>query len=507
VVNAPNNVKDWITQKWCIFPLLVFVIPLIVRVIPEILMGPYIVGFDTLGVYVPVTLLWLHNGVNLGSILSTAPLFYTIFFSIVAAGGSPVWALKIIPPLLLGFLGLAMYVYARKGLEWSPVKSVVPALLGTVYFVALRISWDMLRTELGFIFFFVFLTLLSIKKTNSLKNYLMLSLVMVAVVLSHQLVAVIMLGVVLSTILFRLIRRNFNQLTKLSVASLPSVLFFVIVNLSYVTNSGFIDYSTNIGSPLASWTGFTSYQYMLISEVGFFLYCFLFLLPLVLISLKGFRNLQLGSWLIFSFILLLIPIVSVSPFRWVLMLIYPLAFYTTDALSWFKKVKWKHCGLIMQRIAIWYLVLSVTILSVGYVFMTPERPFVYFNSQAVNYFSYQIPSSMLQNTVSITDCRDTTNALQWFKDNLNDSALLLTHTAFYGWALLTIDNEQISYYEFNDPVNAATTVAQGGRTQIFLIWWINGEGWYGEPTLNSSFHEVYHSGKIAIYNYEINQQV
>jgi hypothetical protein len=128
VIKAPKNVKDWIAQKKYIFPLLAFVIPLIVRTIPEILMGPYIVGFDTMGFYVPNTMLWLHNGINFGDFLATAPLFYTILISIVAAGGSPVFVLKVIPPLLLGFLGLSMYAYAKRGLGWSPSKSAFVAL-------------------------------------------------------------------------------------------------------------------------------------------------------------------------------------------------------------------------------------------------------------------------------------------------------------------------------------------------------------------------------------------
>ena len=126
-----NPVKDWITRnRDIIFPVLAFVIPLAVRTIPEILMGPYILGFDTLGFYVPNTLLWLHNGVNLWGFLAVAPLFYSIFMSIVAVGGSPVFMLKIISPLLLGFLGLSIYAYAKKGLGWSPPKSTFVALLG-----------------------------------------------------------------------------------------------------------------------------------------------------------------------------------------------------------------------------------------------------------------------------------------------------------------------------------------------------------------------------------------
>ena len=157
---ARNQLKNWITQKRYIFPLLAFIIPLAVRIIPEILMGPYIVGFDTMGFYVPNTLLWLHNGINWGNFIATAPLFYLIYLPIISFGGSPVLALKMISPLLLGFLGLSIYTYAKKGLSWSPSKSVFVALLGTIYFVALRTSWDQLREELGLIFFFIVLTML-----------------------------------------------------------------------------------------------------------------------------------------------------------------------------------------------------------------------------------------------------------------------------------------------------------------------------------------------------------
>ena len=61
--------------------------------------------------------------------------------------------LKVLPSVLLGFLGLAMYGYARRGLGWSPKKSIVPALVGTLYFVALRVSWDAFREELANNFF------------------------------------------------------------------------------------------------------------------------------------------------------------------------------------------------------------------------------------------------------------------------------------------------------------------------------------------------------------------
>ncbi len=40
------------------FGLVAFLIPLMVRAIPEIIVGPYPVGFDTIAFYVPNTLDW-----------------------------------------------------------------------------------------------------------------------------------------------------------------------------------------------------------------------------------------------------------------------------------------------------------------------------------------------------------------------------------------------------------------------------------------------------------------
>ena len=80
-------IVQWIRRhQKTIFLFLAFAIPFAVRAIPEILMGPYIVGFDTLGFYIPNIIQWLHGGVNLWDFLATAPLLYTILVSIVGVG-------------------------------------------------------------------------------------------------------------------------------------------------------------------------------------------------------------------------------------------------------------------------------------------------------------------------------------------------------------------------------------------------------------------------------------
>ncbi len=56
------------------FGLRAFLIPLIVRALPEIIVGPYPVGFDTIAFYVPNTLDWAAEKARVLELLGTVPL-------------------------------------------------------------------------------------------------------------------------------------------------------------------------------------------------------------------------------------------------------------------------------------------------------------------------------------------------------------------------------------------------------------------------------------------------
>jgi hypothetical protein len=499
------SMPRWLKPKeGLLFPLLAFIIPSIMRAIPEILMAPYVVGFDTMAHYVPTTLLWLRGSVDFGRFVATAPLFYAIVVSAVLSGGSLILVLKVLPPLLHGFLGLSIYAYAKSGLGWSIKKSAVTALLATVYFVALRISWDLLRNELALILFFTFLTLLDQDKpdSHSWKRYVLLSLAMMAVTLAHQLVAIIMFGVVAFTITLKMLRKERSKVASLIAISLPAGLLFLTgVFFSSAVPDFRLIFGFSNSDGWLSLFGFSSYQAMLTNEAGFFLYCYLPLLPFIIASLRRFGNFQMRSWVVLSLIALLIPMVSPSNLRWVMMLTYPLAFYVSETLSRVKAISWKHFGLTLHQVVVAYLVFDIALLSLGFILMPPENSFPYFSIGICNDYIYQMPSSMLQNTVSIADCNDTNNALQWLKSNMHADALLLVHRAFYGWALSTLNGTQVVLYEYENPGDTAKMVAQERPGQIYLIWWSSGQGWYGQSTMPSSFGEVYQSGRIAVYSY------
>ncbi len=500
MANARNHIKAWFNQNvYFIFAFIAFAIPLIVRAIPEILMGQYLVGFDTIAYYVPNTLGWLNNGVNFWNLISSAPLIYILLMGITSTGASIVITLKILPPLLMGLLGIAIYYYANKALSWSPKKSLLVAMLSTMYFVALRISWDMLRSELALIFLFLALIILQKSKT-SLKNGVLLSVLMFLIVFTHQLVAVIMFAIAIATLLGLYHNRKKIELRNLLICSIPAaLLFFTIIYINYFVFSipaiGFSNYFSGGFASLVS----ASYTALAIDTLGFLAFCYLPLVPLLLFSARRFKsNIQLKTWIIWSIIPLLLVFLSpthlfvgsVLPYRWTMLLTYPLAFYAVGGLT---LIKWN-----------WYKVGAGLI--VALMLSTLSASFLVLpNSSALSYFgdypSY-IPKSMLQNTVQLSDCQDTVNALVWARDHMPANGYLLVHEAFQGWAVLNLNSDRLLFYNFQNPGEFAQKQQESNPSNpLYLIWWVNGTGWYDQQTIPASFNELYHSGNLAIYKY------
>ena len=499
MTQARNSAKNWFRQNgYLIFPLLAFAIPLIMRALPEILMGQYVTGFDTMAYFVPDTVGWLRNGIDPVSFLSLAPLLYMLLIGITSIGAPIIITLKVLGPLLLGLLGLTVYFYAHKALSWSPRKSLLVALLATLYFVALRISWDMFRSEIATILLFVALIFLA-KNKLSLKTGILLSVSMFLVVLAHQLVTVIMFVVVIATLAGLYFSKRKIELRKLIVISIPAtVLFLTIIYINYFIYSlPFLGTSVTTSSGLPS-LATSSYLNAVVDTLGFFAFCFLPLIPLLILGARYFKsNLQLKAWMIWTAIPVILAILvpsgflgGVFPYRWIMLLTYPLAFYAVEGLS---RIKWKWTKIAVGLI----IALLVGTLSVGFLVEQNSSAFDYFGT----YPSY-IPKSMMQNTVPASDTQDTTNAIIWAQTNMPTNGRLLVHEAFYGWGTLYFNSGQLLPYGFLNPEDIAQQqFAIDSSNPIYLIWWVNGTGWYGQRTTPGSFQEVYRSGNIAIFNY------
>src|SRR5205809_3319892 len=120
-----------------------FLIPLLIRSIPEVLAGPYPAGWDIIAYYIPNSLDLVSGSMNVWGIITSPPLMYAIIVpALLLTKVSLVWIFKILGPLLYGLLGFSIFTFCRRRLHWSSQKAFYAVLFMSAYFVVMRIAWD-----------------------------------------------------------------------------------------------------------------------------------------------------------------------------------------------------------------------------------------------------------------------------------------------------------------------------------------------------------------------------
>jgi hypothetical protein len=397
-------------------------------------------------------------------------------------------------------LGLAIFKYATQSLRWSARKGLFASLFATLYFVGLRISWDMLRCELGLIFIFVFLLALQKGMFNfKWKWFSILSFSTVLVVLTHQLMSVIMFAIVFAVTIKKLVERNYSFVRRFFMVCLPAIALFTLTFYAYYIVLP--NHNSNIfWSGQLEWLsimGYSSIVNGITNTLGFLIFCYVPFLPFVIHGARRFISLELKAWAtcclagcaIGAFLPLYFPLVPLS-YRWIILLIFPLAFFVAEG---FEKINYR----LFKNLLIGFMIFF----NFCFIFLPAEASFPY-----LNYYPHYIPSSMLQNSVSLRDCKDVVEAFSWVKASVGSNGVLLVHDAFYGWALLYGNGVKILCYGYASPSEIALIFSEQGYQKLFLVWWVRGEGWHGQSSLSSSFKEVFRSGRIAVYSFEIEGQ-
>src|SRR5207245_3313960 len=155
-------------------------------------------------------------------LLKAGSLLYGVMWSIQAVTGADVFLLlKIAGPVIYGILSASFLVFLVKFLNLSLQKATFGTVLLTLQPIALRISWDLFRNELGLAFGLVALASL---KTDWKQKYVIAGSLGVLAVLAHPLAAVLMFvggfGLLLST------KLN-NERPKIVASFAPSAILFL----------------------------------------------------------------------------------------------------------------------------------------------------------------------------------------------------------------------------------------------------------------------------------------
>jgi hypothetical protein len=477
------------------FALAAFLVPVFIRSIPEILVGPYPIGWDTIAFYVPNTLDWATGKAGFTEILGTAPLMYMISVPVYwVSRVNPVWIFKIMGPILYGSMIWALFRFLKIGLKWPDKQALGGALLTSLYFVTLRISWDLYRNMLGLTF--ILLSLPLIEDMKGPRKQALLSVLIVLAVAADQLTGVIALVLVGIRALTALTRNQRDEFAgKVKVALSGTVLFLAIAY------AGLILPGIGLVSQQAPVPTLTSASLSL----GFLGYAYLALVPLILIGLRKVRNIELRTWSIFCIAIVATAILPffgpvVESYRWSLLLDVPLCIFATAGLyrlveSVHLRIDW---NMNFNRLIFPTFSAVVIVSAMLYIALPAQQAMVYYTA-----YPELLPTSMIQNTIPLSDLGNLRSLLDSAAARINPGTVLIAHQAIYGWARAYLPslNSQLINYQYNAPLSGVEIARSEGYSSILMIWWIDGSGWHNQPNVPSGFSVLLQNGDLALYTY------
>ena len=467
--------------------------PLLVRAVPEILVGPYPVGFDTIAFYVPNTLDWAAGKAGFLEMLGTAPLMYMISVpAYLLLRVNPVWIFKIMGPVLYGVMILALFRFLQSGLRWTERRSLGGAVLTSLYFVTLRVGWDMYRLMLGLTFVLLTLTLLNGREGRT--KQALLPILIVLAVASDQLTGVVVLFLVGARVLTGMMKGQRREVVELVKTGTPGVvLFFAIVYAGLIAP----------GIGLVQEQALPSLD-SLSTSVGFLGYAYLALAPLILLGFRKVGNSDLRSWSISCIGLALTALLPffgpiVMSYRWSLLLAIPFCVYAAAGLSRLHDAPHLTVGLARALNRSVFPIFAILLMAsaILYIALPAQSAFAYYTA-----FPALLPTSMVQDTVPMSDMDSLMELMGWAAVNLSPGTALITHQAIYGWARAYFPlSDKIVNYEYSSPLVGVETAKLQGYSSTLMIWWVNGSGWHGQPTVPMGFTEQVQKGNLAVYSY------
>ena len=507
ISSASINSGEELVRNSCpinkiIYPVLTFILPLIVRSIPEILAWPWPIGFDPIAFYVP----WIMKGrpLNLGLIemLKGTRLFSLLALAANSLIRDPILTVKVLGPILYAFLGLSMYLFASRALKWPPKKCFFLVLVCSLYFVSLRISWEMYRQMLGTIFLLLTLTAYHCSRSKMLPLIIVFSIL---TAFSHEIATVILVAILLAEVIRCSMRKDLEKL--------PSSVFPFLIVSAILANMLYDPGTHVVRLPLEGLRGdwFTLARFIL----GFLAYCYIFLLPFSIYGALKVRNKCVHYWSISTlFIGSLWPLLNpqFSPplwYRWIIFAVYPMSIYFVEGI--YQTLTSRTNIPKVVKVLAGALVAFIALSAVWYLVAPPEDAFPYFSSY--NPYKAYIQSSMLQSTIPIDDIDDVLASLDWISENAAGECVLVLHEAFYPWSLLRGRGRckvmRIVERNLSSPIRKtfadeltklSREVSENGEA-VYTIWWVDGKGWYNVPSLPNSFKLLTSYGDIAIYTY------
>ena len=116
--------------------------------------------------------------------------------------------MKVCVIFLYGLFGLSVFLFSRAELKQSSWSSFFIAVFVLLQIAALRISWDLYRNLLGLSLLLITLTCLSVLSGRI--KYATVTILLIIIAFTHQLVAGLLLLLLLGTFVWDLVNKRQN---------------------------------------------------------------------------------------------------------------------------------------------------------------------------------------------------------------------------------------------------------------------------------------------------------
>jgi hypothetical protein len=482
-----------------------FVVGFVVRLVPEVLLSRYPVGFD------PVWYAWrIRSGVVWGdwSQVFSTWLLYGFLVPLYNVTGVDLFGLlKVVAALLFGFNACGVFYFARKALNWSVGSAFCAGVFFCVQVAALVFSANLYRNLLGL---GVLLFALPFVKDDlrSARKLGLLALLSVLVVLSHEIAAVVLFVVVFGFVGIGLLKRSGVDVRRVLLAVGPAFVLFLVgfvffvfpvggveANVVYLDERGgsfpgalfFVSDYLAVGEGVGLLGGYVE----LVSQVfSFFGVLFLVVLPFVVVGF--FLDVVLYVWVVLllvgSFGVVVFPFFA--PFvwsRWMLLLVFPFTFYAVNGVGKFLRKSREAIGSgvgsrFFGRLRRAAVVLAVVVPVVCGLVVA----------------GVVLPAQV--SVVPFGDFDDTVRVLEWVDGRMDGGSVLLVHFAFSWWSRYCLNASDWRIYFMDDVDGALGLAVQRGFSRVFLVWWNEEPGWFSLD-VPGGFVSVFESGRLSVFEY------
>jgi hypothetical protein len=432
---------------------IVFVICIALRAIPEIAAYPHPIGYDVVNYYIPKVVNFQEEW---SAISKQFPLYVTFLYSLSTAFGlPPQTAVTSLAVAMAGIFGVSLFYLGRTLFNLRIIQGVFLATFTVFQMAVLRTFWDLHRDVFALAAMLFVFSLLGRKNTGWKVLSITLALTAVTVAADRMIGALFCVSLAAYMIITR---RKDVALTAIFAISVFSTLMVASYYENYQNTDIITVGISGVNTPNSYSQGNLLIYFLIVNclvaapaTIGFLhMQNGLLKIPL-LVSIAGSF-----SWLVFPENNLL------AADRWIILTGILLSIFAGYGLLYIvNKLKSN-----LSAIVACLILAAFAVIGLAYALMPYDNPFILYGAVR-NYITSFAPVTMQFNSLDVQDNNNLILAITKINENTEHSAIIAGEPHWRGFMELYLKDGRI-YHFSNDPLALAMALEQQGY-HVYLI--------------------------------------